>query len=226
MKVYFISGLAADRHVFRHIRLPDHCEPVYLDWITPEENEPLQGYAMRLSSKINHDEPFVLVGLSFGGMLAAEIARQYPARATILISSVPASHHLPGYFRLAAMLKLHRVFPITLIQKAAVLKRYFTSETKEDKIMLKNMIRSSDTRFIRWALNAVLTWKNQELPGRLYHLHGSRDGILPCWCTKPTHTISKAGHLMVLTRAEEINAIIKEILSEEENIVQQQVQVR
>ncbi len=67
MKVYFISGLAADKRVFKYISLPTGCEAVHLDWITPQKDDTLPSYALRLASAINRDEPFALVGLSFGG---------------------------------------------------------------------------------------------------------------------------------------------------------------
>src|SRR6266487_4519719 len=98
MKVYFISGLAADKRVFKHIQLPPGFEAVHLDWISPQKDESLANYALRLADNINRNEPFALVGLSFGGMLATEIAKRYHPAATILISSVPVSTQLPGYY--------------------------------------------------------------------------------------------------------------------------------
>ncbi|RYD69520.1 MAG: hypothetical protein EOP53_27030, partial [Sphingobacteriales bacterium] len=64
MKVYFISGLAADCRVFKRIQLPAGFESVYLDWIPPLPNESLQSYAMRMAESIDTNEPFALVGLS------------------------------------------------------------------------------------------------------------------------------------------------------------------
>ncbi|HCF62788.1 MAG TPA: hypothetical protein DEU93_00310, partial [Chitinophagaceae bacterium] len=72
MKAYCISGLGADERIFCNLHFPEALEPVYLKWIKPEPNETLEQYAMRLSEKIEGDEPFVLIGLSLGGMLALE----------------------------------------------------------------------------------------------------------------------------------------------------------
>jgi hypothetical protein len=76
MKAYFISGMAADARVFRHIRLPEGYEPVYLDWIDPVPHESLRSYALRLAERIDKNHPFILLGLSFGGMLGTEIAKK------------------------------------------------------------------------------------------------------------------------------------------------------
>jgi len=213
VKVYFISGLAADRSVFKHIQLPSHCEPVYLDWIPPQKNESLSAYAVRLAETIDDNEAFGLIGLSMGGMLTVEISNRLNPVYTILISSIPSSQHLPTYYRYLGALKLHRYIPISLVQKAAILKRLFTAESAEDKRMLKAMIRKTDVQFIRWAMDAILNWKSTRVPDNIYHIHGTHDEILPKRFTSPTHVISKGGHLMIMNRAIEINKILAEIFT-------------
>src|SRR3954471_14038187 len=125
MKVYFIAGLAADKRVFKYIQLPTGCEAVFLDWISPEKEDTLPSYALRLASTINKEEPFALIGLSFGGMLATEIAKVYQPAVTILISSVPVSKELPGYFRMAGKMRLHKIVPVSLLKSSSLAKRLF-----------------------------------------------------------------------------------------------------
>ena len=71
MQVYFISGLGADKTVFQLLDL-SYCEPVFIDWIKPAKKEPLKAYALRLKAEKNMPDNAVIVGLSFGGMLATE----------------------------------------------------------------------------------------------------------------------------------------------------------
>jgi pimeloyl-ACP methyl ester carboxylesterase len=213
MKVYFISGLAADKRVFKHIRLPDGFEIIHLDWITPRKKESLEAYSLRLAENIQTGEPFVLVGLSMGGMIASEIAKKYTPSATILLSSIPAHRYLPTHLKLVGKLRLHKLMPVAVVKSAAIMKRLFTAETPDDKITLKQIIRDSDTAFIRWAMDAILKWKNEDIPQPLYHLHGTRDEVLPVKYTRPTHIIKKGGHLMVMNRATEVNHFLAETLS-------------
>jgi pimeloyl-ACP methyl ester carboxylesterase len=213
MKVYFISGLAADSRVFKYIQLPANCEAVFLEWIPPVKNESLQNYSLRLAEKIDVNEPFSIVGLSMGGMMASEIASRMNPVITILISSVPSSKHLPFYFKAANALKLHKAVPISLVKSAAVVKRFFTAETDDDKEMVKQIIKDSDNYFIRWAMGAILNWKSEGIPDSYIHIHGTKDAVLPMRFTKPTHVIKKAGHLMIMTNADEINKILAETLS-------------
>lgn len=212
MKVYFISGLGADERAFKHIVLPPCHQIIHLSWISPLKNESLRSYALRLAERIDTNEKFSIVGLSFGGMVASEIAKQLQPQHTILISSIPVSTHLPVYFKIAGTLKLHRILPISILKRGAKIKRLFTSETNEDKKMLRQMIMDADDRFMKWALNAVLTWDNKNAPQNIFHIHGSKDEILPTRFTRPTHVIPGASHLMVLTRAKKVNEILKELL--------------
>lgn len=213
MKVYFISGLGADRSIFKHIQLPSHCQPVYLDWIPPFKNESLADYALRMAERIDPSEDFSLVGLSMGGMISVEIARHLKPLHTILISSISASRQLPKYYRYLGALKLHKHIPVSLLQNGAILKRLFTFEAAEDKKMLKGMIRRTDVGFIRWGLEAILKWKSGAPHGEIIHIHGTHDEILPRRFTRPTHLISKGGHLMVMNRAGEINRILAKVLT-------------
>ena len=213
MKVYFISGLAADSRVFKHIHLPEEHEMVFLDWIEPHKEESLRSYAARLSEKIDLKSPFALVGLSMGGMMASEIAKIHQPVATILLSSVPVNTHLPFYFQWAYRLRLHRLVPVGLLKSASVLKRGLTPDSTEDKLILKQVIKDSDPAFIKWAMQAILSWKNDDIPQRYWHIHGTRDEILPLKYTNPSHRIEGGNHLMIMSRAEEINTLLRELLS-------------
>ena len=214
MKVYFVSGLAADSRVFQHIRLPEHCEAVHLEWIQPLKKESLKNYALRLAEGIDASAPFAIIGLSMGGMITTEIARQYKPAFVILISSIPGSKQLPFYFKAAGLIRLHKMMPVSLVKSAAKFKRVFTSESDDDKIILRNIIEDSDPHFISWAMDAILKWKSEPLQQPYIHIHGTKDEVLPMRFTKPTHIIPKAGHLMVMNRAGEINAILQEVLTD------------
>jgi pimeloyl-ACP methyl ester carboxylesterase len=213
MKVYFIPGIAANSRIFKHIRLPEPFEAVYLDWIKPVRNESLSAYSIRLLKKINTKEPFCLVGLSLGGIVASEISVRTHPQVTIIIGSVPVANQLPAYYRWVNRLKLHRLLPGSLYKNAAIIKHFFTKENKEDRKDIYRMVRAADPEFVRWGINAVLNWTNNELPQMLTHIHGTRDEVFPYAYTSPTHVISKGDHMLVISHPEEINEIIGHALS-------------
>lgn len=212
MKVYLIGGLGADKRVFRHIQLPPSFEMVYLEWVIPYENESLSSFARRMSYQIKSDEPFYIIGLSFGGIVATEILRLYSNGKLILISSISHPGHLPVYYRWIQRIGLHKKIPVDVLKKATYFKRYFTKETNEDKQIIRSMIREADPVFIRWALGAILEWKNGEEITSALHIHGTADKLLPARYTRPTHMINRGGHLMILERADEINQLLAKVL--------------
>jgi pimeloyl-ACP methyl ester carboxylesterase len=212
MNVYFISGLGADERVFRHIQLPAGFNAVHLNWITPFNNETLEDYSLRLAERIDKTSPFVLAGLSMGGMIAAVIAQKITPHKLILISSVPGVNHLPAWYRAAGKFKVHKIIPVQALKSASFIKRFFTAETSDDKNLLRKMIVDTDSRFIKWAMHAILHWSSQPLTPACVHIHGEKDFILPAKYTKPTHIIAKAGHMMVMTHSAAINDIIRKEL--------------
>jgi hypothetical protein len=92
-------------------------------------------------------------------------------------------------------------------------KRLFSTETSQDKKMIRSMIDQCDPEFIRWAFHAALSWRNKELPANFFHIHGKADLVLPLRFTKPGYLIEKGDHLMVMTKAGKINAILGEIFN-------------
>ena len=113
---------------------------------------------------------------------------------------------------MAYYLRLYKILPVHLFKSASIIKRLFSPESKADKEVLLQLIRDSDPAFIRWALGAILQWKNEQITEPMWHIHGSKDEIIPIKNTKPTHVISKGTHLMVLSRADEVNKLLKEML--------------
>ena len=212
MKAYFISGLGADKKAFQKIKLPAGYEPVYLDWMTPEKGESLTNYARRFSSLIKNNDAFILIGLSFGGMLASEIARLRNPMKTIIISSIATSNELPWYFKRAGKIGLHKTLPVKLMKAGMILKNLMGVGSKEDKAIIYNYAKFADPNLVRWSLDAIVNWHQPDrLPG-VVHLHGSSDRMLPVKYTHPDYIIKDGGHLMIFNKADEVNKILNEVL--------------
>jgi pimeloyl-ACP methyl ester carboxylesterase len=212
VKVYFISGLGADRRAFYKIKLPHGYQPVYLDWITPLADESLPDYAKRFSQYINQDEDFVLVGLSFGGMLASELAKIVSPKKLIIISSLSSYKELPWYFKLAGKLGIHKVISPSLYKQATLMNRFMGAGNKEMKAIVYNYVNNIDSAFIRWSLNVIVHWSHTERLSDLVHIHGSNDHLLPYRYVKADYMIKNGGHLMVMNKADEVNSILQQVL--------------
>jgi len=212
LKAYFISGLGADKKAFQKIKLPTAYEPIFLDWIPPQKNESLSNYARRFSSLIKHDDAFILIGLSFGGMLASEIARLRNPMKTIIISSLASSNELPWYFKHAGRVGLHKAIPVKFLKAGSMIKNFMGVRSKEDKAIIYDYAKTADPGLVRWSIDAIVNWDQPErLPG-IVHLHGSDDRMLPLRYTRPDFIIKGGGHLMIFNKADEVNRILNEVL--------------
>ncbi|MCL6523163.1 MAG: alpha/beta hydrolase [Thermoflavifilum sp.] len=215
LDVYFISGLGADQRIFQHIQL-QRCRQHALHWITPHRHESMQAYARRLSAQIHTTQP-LLIGMSFGGMMAIEISRILQVKGVILISSVKTRAELPPYFQLLHVFPVHRWLPYSWLQALGIRwgKWLFGPQCPSTHHILNEVIRHTDETFFRWAWQRVISWKTSYLPERLIHIHGNRDHMLPlCFIKKVDHVIPGGTHLMVLDHAEEINPILQQLIDE------------
>ncbi|WP_160716617.1 alpha/beta fold hydrolase [Chitinophaga solisilvae] len=211
--LYLISGLGADERMFQRLQYPPGYQVHFLPWIKPQENEPVSSYAARMAQSISADGPVVLMGLSFGGIMSLEIARQIPVQKTILISSIKHSTEKPFYYNWARKLHLHQLPDQLLYQRRGmIVKKFMSVETEEEAQLLTEYLSDRDFHDLRWAINTVLHWENEAVPADVVHIHGGKDHTFPIRFVKPTHVIPDGGHFMILNRAEKINAILQEVL--------------
>ena len=211
-KCYLLSGLGTDGTVFQYLDF-EGVEVEYMEWLPPLPKETLPAYAKRMTQKITTPHP-ILVGLSFGGMVAMEIAKQIPVKKLILISSAKERKELPWFYRFSAKLKLQKILPYTLIKRTNGFTYWlFGATSAHEKALLKEIFRKTPTTFLKWAINAILTWKNTEIYTHILHIHGDKDRILPYKNVKDTLCITGGGHSMIVNKAHEITPLINKFLN-------------
>lgn len=209
MTIYFLSGLGADSRAFQYLTFPTGTKVIYIDWIKPNENEALHSYAERISKKIDTTEPFVLTGLSFGGMLATEVIKFVQPQKTFLISSVARRQELPSLYKLAGLLRLHKMLPSKEINKSSALMYWLFGITEAaDKLLLNDILSATDVLFSKWAIHEIVNWKRTSSPQNIIRIHGDKDRVLPIINFKPDYLIKDGGHFMVVNKAKEISDIL------------------
>jgi pimeloyl-ACP methyl ester carboxylesterase len=215
--VYCISGLGADERIFSKLEIQGSVL-MHLKWLSPEINESLITYAGRIARQLQHDRP-VLIGVSFGGMVAIEIAKLIPVEKIILISSIKSHRELPAWMKVCGRYKFDAVLPgrplksIKALQLLRPVQNYFLGTRSEEEKKIANEFRDNvDPVYLKWSLKQVLNWKNDWQPPRIFHLHGSKDHIFPISKLKPTHIIQDGGHFMVMQCHREISRILEDII--------------
>jgi pimeloyl-ACP methyl ester carboxylesterase len=210
--IYLISGLGADERIFQNLDF-GALTPIFIKWITPEKDELIQDYALRLTAQIKTEKPIIL-GVSFGGMLAIEIAKLIDCQEVIIVSSAKNRKEIPFYYRLLGRTNGHKFIPISLFKSANFLTYWFFGmRKKREKNLLKSILNDTDKTFLKWAINAIVNWQNETIVHNLIHIHGASDRVLPIKNKNElTAIIPNGGHLMVFNKASELNKILREIL--------------
>jgi len=211
--LYFISGLGADRRVFVNLEkeFPDHK---HIEWEIPQKEESLAAYSQRLIDQIDLTREVILVGESFGGVIAQEIALLIPVKKLVLLSSIKNEQEMDWKLRMVSKLNLHRLFPASVLKflNRFTADYYFSVKSREESRLLQQIINDTDPVFMTWAIDRLMHWhQRKQLP--LLHIHGTSDRIFPSKYIKNAVMIKNGGHLMILDQAEEIVPVIKEYLA-------------
>jgi hypothetical protein len=211
-KLFVFSGLGVDKRIFEKLDLSEF-DCVFIDWIQAEKNETLQQYAFRISKDI--PENASILGVSFGGMLAIEIANHKKTNHLFLISSAKTKFELPLLYRLAGKIGLIRLLPSTLLKKANFISYWFFGmKTSEEKRLLKEILTDTNSCFLKWAMRVICLWNNVKAPENFTHFHGSADRILPFRKINGATKIENGGHLMVYSQAKDISIVMKSTFSD------------
>ncbi|MFC0771683.1 alpha/beta hydrolase [Terrimonas alba] len=209
-KVYFISGLGADSRAFSLLDL-SFCEAVFVDWIKPVPNESLEGYALRLRKLIPDDHPSI-IGVSFGGMLATEMAKADDRVNAIIIASNKSADEFPFYLRIGKYLPLYKWLPTVLIRISYRFKWLFGVNDKKHTQLLAAILADVNPAFLKWAIGAILSWKGKTIPPNVKHIHGTADKLLPFRYVKADFMIEGGTHLMSINNPREISSLLKRLI--------------
>lgn len=213
LDVYFFSGLGADERLFKKLNLPSSINIIHVHWIKPVAGETIACYALRLSTAIDTSRRFALVGLSLGGMIVSELSKCMHPYKSVIISSASTSDAIPWYYQVAGKFRLPALVPMSLIRNPSFLTWWFAgTESKEEKDLVKSVLKKTDADFLKWSTQAICTWKNIVRSPGLFHIHGGIDRILPLRYNAPDYIINDGGHLMIYNRADEISRVLSQIL--------------
>ena len=209
--IYIFSGLGADERVFQKLDLSG-LKVTFIIWIIPHKNETIESYATRILSQIKTPKP-ILIGLSFGGIMAVEVAKQIETEKIILVASAKTKTEIPFYYRFTGFFSIHKLLPTALLKKSNFISNWFFGvKTTFDKDILKTILKETNPTFLTWALDKIVNWTNQTKLKNLTHIHGTADRILPIRFVKYDIKINNGGHFMTLNKANELSQIIKELI--------------
>uniref|UniRef100_UPI0040473D86 alpha/beta hydrolase n=1 Tax=Roseivirga sp. TaxID=1964215 RepID=UPI0040473D86 len=211
MNIYCLSGLGADNSVFQFLSIPN-VKFHFVDWIEPRPNEALKNYSKRLFENINLELPYSFLGVSFGGMIALEVASISSPTHCFSISSAVNRKELPWVYQWVLKTRVHSALPDFIFKKAdPVLFHAFGLKSKAERLHFKTILRNTDVQFLKWALGSISSWEGQNSE-KVISIHGTKDRVIPLPKRKVDLIIEGGSHVIVVQAAGVISDFIVEIL--------------
>lgn len=210
-RIYFVSGLGADERVFQFLKIPD-VEKIYIHWIPTIKGESLQNYCQKLIEQIPTVEDSAIIGVSFGGIVAQEIDKLLEFKLVMIISSVKSIKEFPWHFKLMRWIRIDKAIPEdkkAISKTHGITEKMFGVKNEKEKKILRAVLEDINPIFLKWAIGAMMDWKQNEPKTGIVHIHGDSDKVFPVTNIKNYINIKSGGHLMLLNRAKEISDIIQ-----------------
>ncbi len=216
-RVFCIPGLGLSSQFLENLKL-EYGIVTCLDWIEPNAWESIPDYAGRMSEPLNDVEgDVVLIGHSFGGIIAQEIAILRPVKQLILISTMLNPQEAPHRLKLLGKHRLHR-----LISKELILStfpfwaRTHSYRSPELRALFRKSVQRLSSHYFRWSLYQIATWPGTwGSDAHIIRLHGTRDVTFRSKkIDHVDHWIVKGDHNMIYLKGEEVSKIINQYLSD------------
>lgn len=210
---YILSGLGADERVFEQIDF-GRFSPVFIPWEPLTKDLSFESYVKQLGRHVQTSKP-ILIGISFGGIVAQEMSGLFGNCPVLIISSVKTRSELTPLMRFSGKTGLEKLIPMKWVLKNKRINHWlFGTKTKREKETLDQILADSDPAFTKWAIHQVSTWKrNEKISGQVLHIHGDQDRIFPLKNVHPDYVIPGGTHFMTVSKHEEVSKVIQEALN-------------
>jgi|SRR5450755_351971 pimeloyl-ACP methyl ester carboxylesterase len=213
MNLYFVSGLGADKRMFQKLKLGDEWMIHHVEWVAVRDDESLETYCHRLSEQIDRTKPFILIGLSFGGIVAIQLAKLFSPVQTVIISSFCFKKEVSNFYILLCKTRIFKLLPVRFFLKPnKIIFRMFGANSADEKDLLTQILLDTDAKFFRWAIYQLFSWEYEWIPVSFLHIHGTADKILHYRSNMAAIPVEGGEHLMVYSRAGEVSRILNDHL--------------
>lgn len=214
-KIYLVPGQGSDYRIFSKIKFPPKYKICHINYVIPNKEESLRAYAKRLSTQIPKDEKFIIIGVSLGGMIATEIAEIRAPEKVIIISSAKNSNELPKRYNFQKRIPVYKLVGAKLSKRGArVLQPIVEPDRNREKETFKSMLDAKDPEFLKRTIAMIINWEKESNSKEIIHIHGDNDKTVPIKNVEYDYLVKNGSHMMALTEAGKISAILQQILDE------------
>ena len=211
--VYLMPGMAANPSIFDNLSLPENKFELHkLFWEIPIKYETISDYALRMTNKIKHDN-IVLLGVSFGGILAQEMSKHINLRKLFIVSSVKTKHELPKKFKVLKATKAYKLLPTQLAGNLDLLAKFsFGNLIKKRIDLYKKYLSVNNKYYLDWSIEQIINWDQDYVIPETIHIHGDKDLVFPHHCIRNCITIKKGTHIMIIDKYKWFNENLPKLI--------------
>ena len=211
--IYLIPGQGSDYRLFQDLKFDSSFSINHIKYSVPGKNATMHEFAIELSTQIDTSKPFILIGVSIGGMLATEMSTFLNPVQTIIISSAKSRKELPFQYRFQKVIPIYKLVPKGLMKFGAkVLQPIVEPDRKTNKETFQAMLIDKDPLFLKRTVKIIIRRDRTLAPVGIIHIHGIKDNTLPYRNIECENPVSNGSHMMTLTRAKEIYRLLDGIL--------------
>lgn len=222
----FLSGLGSTPQLFvlQKQAFPELLAP---SWLKPFEHESIDHYVERWIQELDLSGPVIVGGASFGGLIAQRFAAKIGSKNCLLFGSIKQRSEIP--WRIRILRPLHRLAFKWIIRFWQIMVLLFVwifgwSVSRRTHSILRQF-SASDPALVKWSIRAFFQFFDSAPAGLLsrselmiHQIHGTRDQVFPASLIQQNehtdvHLIKKAGHLLTLSAAKEVNSIIAQVIN-------------
>ncbi len=211
--IYLLAGQGADERLFKNLDFSERYCVNYIEYTTPTHQTSLQEYAQSLSQQIDTSKPFILLGVSLGGMLATEMTEFLEPEKTIIIASAKNTNELPRTFKFQKKVPLYKLAGKKNVKWGArFLQPIVEPDRRKESDTYKAMLDDKDPEFLLRTIPMIMKWERTTNCADIIHIHGTKDHTIPYKNVRCDYTVEGGSHMMTLTQSDKINKILDTIL--------------
>jgi len=204
--VYFVPGLAAGKEIFKHILLPEDQFTVhFLKWLIPNKKESIEAFSKRMAAFVKHENS-VLIGVSFGGLIAQEMAAFLNLKKLIIISSIKSRDEMPQRLKTVSNTFAYKLMPSRILGGIKDLTSLAIGPKSKKRLELYQMYLSvRDRRYLNWAVKNMVCWNREKPDSKVIHIHGDKDGVFPIKNIDNCIVLKGGTHIMIINKFKWLN---------------------
>jgi pimeloyl-ACP methyl ester carboxylesterase len=210
-----LPGMTPDERIFSRLRSAVDGLQV-ATWLQPQRNESIRRYARRLADSFSdRNQPCYVGGVSFGGIVALELACLLPVRACFLISSITSPAELPPWMRAARILGGCNLD--LALRGAGHLSAAWPRSRRSAATVRMSKWAGKSGAWHRWATAAVLRWRPHPAIAslKIHRIHGALDRTFPSRYIREATFVPTGGHVLPLTHPEAVTSFLIQGMSEQ-----------